>query len=89
MIQPSQMSYPPTEKASQIPRMIVPPAPTPTAAFPTFTIGSMRTVPSGASVLRTATIRTQKQNDSGDVGERAEDVEGEDPVVEAHACGIL
>ena len=61
MIQPSQMSYPPMEKASQIPRTMVPPAPIPTAAFPTFTIGSMRIVPAGASVRRTATIRTLKR----------------------------
>jgi hypothetical protein len=60
MIQPSQMSYPPTEKASQIPKTIVPTPPIPAAAFPTFAAGAMRIVPSGVSVPRTATIMTQK-----------------------------
>src|SRR4249919_3778221 len=45
--------------ASQIPRTIVPPAPTPTAMFPTFTTGPIRIVASGRSVRRTATMRIQ------------------------------
>jgi hypothetical protein len=61
MIQPSQMSYPPNENASQMPRTIVPTAPMPTAALPTFTTGSIRIVPSGVSVWRTATTRTQNR----------------------------
>ena len=35
MIQPSQRSYPPYERASQIPSMRVPSAPIPTETFPT------------------------------------------------------
>ena len=61
MIHPSQMSYPPTENASQTPSTIVPPMPMPTAAFPTLAIGPRRRVSSGVSTLLTATIRTQKR----------------------------
>ncbi len=61
MIHGSQMSYPPTENASQIPRTIVPVAPIATLAFPIFATGPMRIVSSGVSVVRTATIRTQKR----------------------------
>src|SRR5262245_30620669 len=59
MIHPSQMSYPPTENASQIPNTIVPPPPIPAAALPIFETGAIRIVPSGVSVRRTATIMTQ------------------------------
>jgi hypothetical protein len=40
---------------------MVPTAPTPTAAFPTLTTGSMRIVASAVSIFRTATIRAQKR----------------------------
>src|SRR5688572_6980269 len=52
MIHGSQMSYPPYENASQIPKMSVPPAPMATAPFPTFAIGSMRIVSPGVSARR-------------------------------------
>ena len=85
MIQPSQMSYPPTENASQMPKTIVPPAPIPTAALPTFATGAMRIV----AVRRVGPPHRDDQDPEEDHArderERAQDVERKDPVVEAHA----
>ncbi len=89
MIQGSQMSYPPHENASQMPRTIVPVAPIPMLALPTFTTGPMRIVPSGVSVRAYRDDQDPEQDDTRDVRERAQDVEREEPVVETHARPIL
>ena len=85
MIQKSQMSYPPYENASQMPKTIVPTAPTPVPMCPTLTTGAMRIVPSGVSVLRIATIRTQKTIMPATYANALRRWSGEDPAVEGHA----
>ena len=60
-IQGSQMSYPPKENASQIPRTIVPTMPIPTAAPAIRATGPKRSVASGVSARRAATVIIQKQ----------------------------
>ena len=89
MIHGSQMSYPPYENASQMPRTIVPPAPIADGRVsdlrdrlhPDRAVGRV-----GAS---DGDDQDPEEDDRRDVRERAQDVEREDPVVEAHGRAIL
>ena len=85
MIQPSQMSYPPYEKASQIPKTIVPTPPIAAAAFPIF---AERLHPDRLRRRVGAPDRDDQDPEEDESQRRTRtrsDVQREKPVVEAHA----
>ena len=78
------MSYPPYEKASQMPRMMVPPAPIAAAPFPILASGFHPDRLRRRVGAPDRDDQHREEDEPGDEREGAQDVQGEKPVVEAH-----